>query len=483
MKRKEGAFIAAQAAIVVAVLAALSLPLSSLQMPGPSASTTQVGGLEVFASPVSPLGLQLQVTLNSSAFLSHGAVRAGVEVLNTLDRNASLPAVAGSQNLSAWSGYDYVCTDGPSSLVGFALFQGHLTASNASAAGEPLQLAPPEVVYGCGLVSSEVGPVTFLPEGDRAVATDYFQGIYEGSYNVTVSVNATTGDCGDNPQLVSFCTGKGLSGYWNDSIPAEGALNFTSPAFSYFSPGEYTLVATDAWGQYAYATFEVEPTPELAALSSVASPDGLQLELTLNATTVLSGGAVSAQIEVANTLSRNVTVSGLEQNGNITRWNNYDYFCSANPAYSLVGYAVFQGHFTAANISRAGSPLRLAPPMYGPCGSLNVVLSAVTFPPNGDQLGAGQPRVGLPQGTFVQLAAKLSGTTTFCNGESNGETTGFSCTWATPGLVGYWNGRAPSQGNLFGFTSPAFAHFPAGEYTIVAADDWNQYLYATFVVL
>jgi hypothetical protein len=218
------------------------------------------------------------------------------------------------------------------------------------------------------------------------------------------------------------------------------------------------------------------------AFVSPVSPDGLQLELALNATTVRSNGTVSAQIEVVNTLNRNVSLSGLTQNGNITTWNGYDYFCAGNPDYSLVGYAVFQGHFTAANISEAGSPLRLAPPMYGPCGNLNIVLSAVTLLPKGDQLGAGQIKAGLPQVYFLLLPVELNGTTTFCNGERSGND-GFSCTWATPGLVGYWNDNVPSQGNLFGSTSSAFVHFPSGEYTIVAADDWNQYLYATFVVV
>jgi len=47
-----------------------------------------------------------------------------------------------------------------------------------------------------------------------------------------------------------------------------------------------------------------------------------------------------------------------------------------------------------------------------------------------------------------------------------------SCGCATPGLVGYYQ----DIGNGI------FQHFSHGEYTIVAWDDWNQYLYATFVV-
>jgi hypothetical protein len=32
-------------------------------------------------------------------------------------------------------------------------------------------------------------------------------------------------------------------------------------------------------------------------------------------------------------------------------------------------------------------------------------------------------------------------------------------------------------------TSKSFSYFPSGEYTIVATDDWNQYVYAYFTVM
>jgi hypothetical protein len=264
MRRKEAGFIAAQAAIFVGVIALVSLPIQSTNEQQVSTSSALAGSL-AFTSGVSPQGLQLEVTLNASSVQSHGAVSARVEAFNTLDRNVSLSGLAQNQNILEWSGDDYVC-DSPSTIVGFALFRGHFAAGNISAAGQPLQLAPPEVFWGCGYFSSPVA-VTFLPEGDQAVATDVFQ----SSGPVTVSVNATTGDCGDNPELGGLCTGKGLSGYWNDSIPAPGALNFTSPAFVYFPPGEYTIAATDLWDQYVYATFAVQSPLETSNISTVTA--------------------------------------------------------------------------------------------------------------------------------------------------------------------------------------------------------------------
>jgi hypothetical protein len=264
MRRKEAGFIAAQAAIFVAVIALVSLPLQSTneqQASTPSA----LAGPPAFTSGVSPQGLQLEVTLNSSSIQSHGGISARVEAFNTLNRNVSLSGLVQNQNISEWSGDDYVC-DSPSTIVGFALFRGHFAAGNISVAGQPLQLAPPEVIY-CAASMQPVA-VTFLPKGDQAVATDVFQ----ISYPVTVSVNATTGDCGDNPELVGLCTRTALSGYWNDSIPAQGALNFTSPAFVYFPPGEYTVAATDLWNQYVYATFAVQ-SPTTSSTTSTTTVD------------------------------------------------------------------------------------------------------------------------------------------------------------------------------------------------------------------
>jgi hypothetical protein len=284
MRRKEAGFVAAQAAILVGVIALVALPALSTNEQQVLTSSA-VAGSVAFTSRVSPQGIQLEVTLNSSSVQSHGAISARVEAFNTLDRNVSLSGLVQNQNISEWSGDDYVC-DSPSTIVGFALFRGHFAAGNISAAGQPLQLAPPEVIYGCegASGSGQVGAVTFLPEGDQAVATDDFQGIYEGSYPVTVSVNATTGDCGDNPELVGFCTGKGLSGYWNDSIPAPGALNFTSPAFAFFPPGEYTIAATDLWDQYVYATFAVEPSPQTTTFTSNTTSSTCSNVVNLNGT-------------------------------------------------------------------------------------------------------------------------------------------------------------------------------------------------------
>jgi len=211
-------------------------------------------------------------------------------------------------------------------------------------------------------------------------------------------------------------------------------------------------------------------------LASGVSPEGLQLRMTLNSSSAHLHGAVSGQINVLDTLDRNVTISNLVRNQDVSRWSTYDAGC---PSDSVLGFAVFGGRFTAANISAAGSPFQLTPQFISSCGSGGVGWNAVRFLPGGGE-AVGAFNASQPNGFFLQVATELNVTTILCNGGVVGNG-GFGCSSSYPGLVGYWNYSIPGGGNL-GFTSPAFVYFPPGEYTVVAADDWDQYLYATFTV-
>src|ERR1700682_5515039 len=106
MKRKEAAFLVAQAAIVVGVLVLLALPLQSANEAKVSASSTVSGGTLAFVSGISPDGLQLEVALNSSSAQSHGAISAQVEVVNTLNRNVSISQLVQNQNITRWNNDD-----------------------------------------------------------------------------------------------------------------------------------------------------------------------------------------------------------------------------------------------------------------------------------------------------------------------------------------------------------------------------------------
>jgi hypothetical protein len=277
MRRKEAGFIAAQAAIFVAVIALVALPLQS--------TTEQQTSTYSNASGVSPEGLQLKMALNSSTIQSHGAISARVELVNTLNRNvsASLPlwsqASFATQTIYVWSGYDQICNYNPSDyVVDFAVFQGHFSAGNISAAGNPLRLAPPFFPPCPG--QSHPNAVTLLPDGDLTNYTDinYTLPPPRPSYTVEAEVNATTYYCtgsglGGGGGEIDCGNTTGLVGYWNGSTASPGGdFSYTSHAFTYFPPGEYTIVATDPWNQYVYATFVVQ-SPIVSSTSSTTTVD------------------------------------------------------------------------------------------------------------------------------------------------------------------------------------------------------------------
>jgi hypothetical protein len=216
--------------------------------------------------------------------------------------------------------------------------------------------------------------------------------------------------------------------------------------------------------------------------SSTNSTEGLQLILILNSTSIWSGGVITAQIEVLNTLDHNVTLASGPMwnqtipalNGTMYSLNAYDYVCSDNPDYYFANFVLFKGHYSAGNISLARSPLQEGPPVRPPCAGNANTPFPVTFLPNGDEVAVSQPGY-IP----LNLTAEVSANTLYC-AESGlaGNSGGIYCRYGD-GLVGYWNSSAYSAG---GFASPGFTYFPPGEYTIVAFDAWNQYSYATFTV-
>lgn len=267
--------------VVVASLGAFSISSRGNSVGTGVASTTGISKASstsgVDSSTVSPEGLQLQVNLNSSSAASHGSVAAQVRLVNTLDRNVTL-TVERNQNITTWNQDDFVCGHNPSdSLVGFAVYQGDFSAGNVSVAPAPLQLAPPFYLP-CAISLGEINETTFLPESYDTVSLQY---LVDAKYTLSLPAmtNATTGYCivhssGGGGGSVNCAADPGLVGYWNDGVPSGGDLNFTSPAFAYFPPGAYTLVAADDWGQYVYAHFVVQSANSSSASSS---PSGAAL--------------------------------------------------------------------------------------------------------------------------------------------------------------------------------------------------------------
>jgi len=156
------------------------------------------------------------------------------------------------------------------------------------------------------------------------------------------------------------------------------------------------------------------------SLSSGVSPEGLQLKMMLNSSAIQSHGAIIAQIEVINTLNRNVSAGTMPEwnqttaalSLNMADLNDYDYTCSQNPTQFLVDFALLEGHYSAGNISSAGTPLMLRTSFFNPpCPGFFVGQSEVTFLPNGDQAVA---TYYLPSKSSGPVTAALNATTFYC---------------------------------------------------------------------
>jgi hypothetical protein len=302
----------------------------------------------------------------------------------------------------------------------------------------------------------------------------------------------------DEPPSVSSCLSSGplksytftasetvtseiaIGGYWTSNDTSEPWVNAT---YHHFSPGSYTLLAFDPWGQTVELSFAVDLS-ENGFASTSTSATSLQLQVRLNATTIRSGHAVSAQITIVNPLSQNVSVvPDYQADGSILSWNSYDFLCgglsASNPTWSLAGYALFKGHYTSANLSAAGAPLSLEPPLLIECVS-EPVPSSIVFYPNGSSIAAyfepGQN--GIPYPPVVMGHAAMNATTEAYVYESGYYGYG-------PGaLFGYWVGP---PGGVFGgqnatITSPNFHYFSPGEYTLAVEDMWGQVVYSYFEV-
>jgi hypothetical protein len=203
--------------------------------------------------------------------------------------------------------------------------------------------------------------------------------------------------------------------------------------------------------------------------STVSSSSGLELRVDLNATTVDSGGAVAAQLTLFNSLDENLSlVPSYPVNSAIPGWNGYDFVCGRSPVSSMMGYALFQGNFAANNISLAGSPLQLVPPVPIRCPTYSNPDKVVFLADNYSAALYGPAW----NGAIVKIT--IGASTESC---SSGQ-----CGLGT-GLSGYWDTTARISGQNATTNSTYFRYFSPGQYTVAVQDIWDQTVYAHFQVI
>jgi hypothetical protein len=222
-------------------------------------------------STTSSSGLELRIALNATTIKSGSTLAANVTLSNTLNDSLMLPFPTNSTNsLQDWENHDFICANGgtASNLVGFALFKGHFAAGNISEAPAPLQLAA-QADLPCAYLMIEQGElITFLPDSDSVSIPGTLP-------RQPATLNVTTYSCIALPLGSSQChNNAGLFGYWStsDVICCPAGSNASS-MFRYFTPGEFTLVAEDVWGQSVTTHFRVVEGPSPSeAVSAQESP-------------------------------------------------------------------------------------------------------------------------------------------------------------------------------------------------------------------
>jgi hypothetical protein len=248
---------------------------------------------------------------------------------------------------------------------------------------------------------------------------------------------------------------------------------------------------------------------EWAFFNSTISPDGLQLEVALNTTSLPAGQGLSARAYLTNTLPRNVSLPvnlaafpgdpALEALGR-------GYQCHGAGLLGMLSFGLYQGRYTAANFSQEAVPLILEAPLAHTCPNPYYYVQSnqsVEFAPNSDMATlSGQKTTRV----HMSLATINCTTGTYAFGPStvveNGSTTTFSagtglswgCGPAYEGLRGYW--ALPPDGYYITVNDRSnstilqslkeaydlYREFAPGPYTVVAEDYWNQTVFAHFEV-
>ncbi len=244
--------------------------------------------------------------------------------------------------------------------------------------------------------------------------------------------------------------------------------------------------------------------------NSTVSPDGLQVEVALNMTSVLVAKGLSAQVFLTNTLPTNVSLSA-----NLTADSALEALsaspCEGAGLLGLLNVGLYQGHYTAANFSQEAVPLFLFPWFLISCPNpfyyVHPYIQSVKFAPNSHEVTlSGQPtdmRMGLGTGNCTLVPYKSGPSTIIVNGStttsSGGTQLDLACGGPGEGLTGYWT--MPPENLLDAVSDPhpysnstmlqgidsvyeCCSHqFTPGSYTIVAEDYWNQAAFGYFEVV
>ena len=150
--------------------------------------------------------------------------------------------------------------------------------------------------------------------------------------------------------VIIIIIGAGLAGY------SVGLTNQSTRVTTSTMSRTATSISTMTQIQFQTTTETLTFTEEPSTNYATVAPSGLQLQITLNTTTIPAGGALVAQVDLINTLNQNLSLTpNWSADTNISDWDYYDYLCGLSAVYHTFSFALYRGYYTQGNLSDAGS--------------------------------------------------------------------------------------------------------------------------------
>ena len=323
-----------------------------------------------------------------------------------------------------------------SSLTAVLVFRTQVSpGGNSSVRTSSLSSSPSSTLRTAATSSS--GAPCSAPSPSPVLPNPTNQG-YSWSVNYTGPWNATAvGITGNGTTALTQCyRGTGPGYVYTPDWSASGGTTLSVAAHKMDANNETLVLAFNGriestsaqYGSVAITDY-ISVTPESTIHSNAT--EGLQLTATINPINVPQGSNVSVTAQVYNTLSRDVEVNATSMT------NPADGPCQQGLA---TGVKVYQGGYSAANLSKAAELLLYNPSLIYTCPE--VFTFQYSFAPNSD---------------VATVQASLSGNQVGKN------TTG--PVDETSVLSGYWTGSGQNY---------TFDSFPQGNYTLVVFDAWGQ---------
>ena len=298
-----------------------------------------------------------------------------------------------------------------------------------------LSLALVGIILATSCASSKTPNITTnsLPEGTEGVA-----------YSHTLEVNG-----GSPPYIWSVTGGKLPIGLQLN--PTSGVISGTPMIAS--NPMFVTFQVTDDLQKIAFKQILMTVNQNIVTATtpfnngnsaSSKSVNGLELFLSLDSKTYQSGQQVGIDIDEKNTLSKTNTIISS------AKWPVIG--LGVGPCGVLnypFGIVIFQGNYTAANIS-SGTPLQIYEPGIYHCPMTLAGISSYVFQPLSDNAALFQMSESTPVINNMEMDTEFE-----------------------PAPTGFW------ARNEVGST---FTNFEPGVYTVVAGDEWGNLVILHFTV-